>query len=95
MMLMMQSSLDGTKFKQFIRFASSLRKARKSIKKVNLEEIVRKNEEDVITEKIEKTETDVEFNTKYRENNSLAKGKMQTIQEGQDGKQNAIIKNSI
>lgn len=64
-------------------------------KQINLEEIVRKNEEDVITEKIEKTETDVEFNTKYRENNSLAKGKMQTIQEGQDGKQNAIVKNKF
>ena len=33
------------------------------------------------------------FITQYRENNSLAKGKIQTIQEGQDGKQNAIIKN--
>lgn len=64
-------------------------------KQLNLEEIVKKNEEDIITEKIEKTETDVEFNTKYRENNSLAKGKMQTIQEGQDGKQNAIVKNKF
>ena len=62
-------------------------------KHLNLEEVAKQNENDIVTEKIEKTETDVEFNTKYRENNSLPKGKMQTIQEGQDGKQNAIVKN--
>lgn len=61
-------------------------------KEINIEEIIEKNEKDIITEKIEKNETDVEFNTHYRENNSLAKGKIQTIQEGQDGKQNAIVK---
>ena len=62
-------------------------------KQLNLEEVAKQNENDIVTEKIERTETDVEFNTKYRENNSLPKGKMQTIQEGQDGKQNAIVKN--
>lgn len=62
-------------------------------KQLNLEEVAKQNENEIVTEKIERTETDVEFNTKYRENNSLPKGKMQTIQEGQDGKQNAIVKN--
>lgn len=62
-------------------------------KQLNLDKVVEQNENDIVTEKIETTETDVEFNTKYRENNSLPKGKMQTIQEGQDGKQNAIVKN--
>lgn len=61
-------------------------------KEIDLEKIIEKNEKDIITEKIEKNETDVEFNTHYRENNSLAKGKIQTLQEGQDGKQNAIVK---
>lgn len=65
----------------------------KQDKTINIEEIIAKSEKEVTVEKIEKQETDVEFNTQYRENNSLAKGKIQTIQEGQDGKQNAIIKN--
>lgn len=42
--------------------------------------------------KIERQETDVEFSTQYRQNESLAKGKIQTIQEGSDGKQDAIVK---
>ena len=35
----------------------------------------------------------MEFTTQYIENNSLAKGKMQVLQEGVDGKQNAVLKN--
>lgn len=62
-------------------------------KTVKLDDIISNNEKDVIIEKIEKIETDVDFTTQYRENNSLSKGKMQTIQEGADGKQNAIVKN--
>ncbi len=64
----------------------------KQNKEIDLNEIIEKNEKDVITERIEKNEIDVEFSTHYRENNSLAKGKIQTLQEGQDGKQNAIVK---
>ena len=59
---------------------------------IDLEEIISNNEEEVITEKIERQETDVEFTTIYRQNDSLAKGKIQILQEGQDGKQDAIIK---
>lgn len=64
-----------------------------SSKIIDIDTIVRENEKDIQRETIERQEADVEFNTQYRENNSLAKGKIQTIQEGQDGKQNAIIKN--
>lgn len=64
-----------------------------SSKMINIEEVINKNEQDIQTETIERKEADVEFSTQYRENNSLAKGKIQTLQEGQDGKQNAIIKN--
>ena len=67
----------------------------KQKKEIDLNEIIEKNEKEVITERIEKNEIDVEFSTHYRENNSLAKGKIQTLQEGQDGKQNAIMKASI
>lgn len=62
-------------------------------KQIKIDEVVNKNEKNLKIERIEKQEIDVEFNTQYRENNSLPKGKMQTIQEGQDGKQNAIVKN--
>lgn len=63
-------------------------------KQINIDEKIKQNEQDIITEKIEKQETDVEFSTQYRENSTLAKGKIQTLQEGQDGKQNAIIKST-
>ena len=62
-------------------------------KQINIDEVLNLNEKDLKIERIEKQEIDVEFNTQYRENNSLPKGKMQTIQEGQDGKQNAVVKN--
>ena len=59
-------------------------------KNYNIEEIISNNEK----EKIEKKESDIEFTTQYRENSSLAKGKIQTIQEGQDGKQNEIVRST-
>ena len=37
---------------------------------------------------------DIEFKTQYRKNDSLAKGKIQILQEGQDGTQHSIIKNT-
>lgn len=61
-------------------------------KQPNIENIIMQNEKSIITEKIERQETDVEFSTQYRQNESLAKGKIQTIQEGSDGKQDAIVK---
>ena len=63
-------------------------------KNYNIEEIISNNEKEKITEKIEKKESDIEFTTQYRENSSLAKGKIQTIQEGQDGKQNEIVRST-
>lgn len=60
----------------------------------NIKEYIKKNTEEIVTEKIERKETDIEFTTQYRNNNSLAKGKIQVVQEGQDGKQNAIIKST-
>ena len=61
-------------------------------KAVDINSNKQKNEQDVTTETITKQETDIEFNTQYRQNSSLAKGKIQTLQEGKDGKQNAVIK---
>ena len=42
---------------------------------VDIEAIVQENEKQIITEKIEMAETDVEYTTQYRENNSLASRK--------------------
>ncbi len=61
-------------------------------KKIDIDEVIKKNEENIKTEKIERQEIDIEFTTQYRQNESLAKGKIQTIQEGQDGRQDAIMK---
>lgn len=61
-------------------------------KQIDIESIVNQNEEEIITERIEREETDIEFTTQYRQNDSLAKGKIQTIQEGTDGKQDCITK---
>lgn len=63
-----------------------------SSKAIDINSIIQKNEQEIITESISKQETDIEFNTQYRQNDSLAKGKIQTLQEGIDGKQNSIVK---
>lgn len=62
-------------------------------KKIDIEEIVENNTKVQKIEVLEEQETDVEFTTQYIENSSIAKGKMQVLQEGVDGKQNAILKN--
>ena len=62
-------------------------------KEINIEEIVENNTKVQKVEVLEEQEIDVEFTTQYIENNSLAKGKIQVLQEGIDGRQNAILKN--
>ena len=62
-------------------------------KEINIEEIVENNTKVQKVEVLEEQEIDVEFTTQYIENNSLAKGKIQVLQEGVDGRQNAILKN--
>ena len=61
--------------------------------KVNIDEIVENNTKEPKIEVLEQQEIDVEFTTQYIENASLAKGKIQVLQEGIDGKQNAVLKN--
>lgn len=88
-----QNIQSQTKSSSTLNYNVSITKQDKS-KNIDIDEKIKQNEQDIITEKIEKIETDVEFSTQYRENNSLAKGKIQTLQEGQDGKQNSIIKST-
>lgn len=60
---------------------------------INIDKIVENNTKIQKVEKLEQQEVDVEFTTQYIENSSLAKGKIQVLQEGEDGKQNSILKN--
>lgn len=62
-------------------------------KEINIEEIVENNTKVQKIEILENQETDIEFTTQYVENTSLAKGKIQVLQEGTDGKQNSVLKN--
>ena len=62
-------------------------------KEINIDEIVENNTKIQKVEKLEMQETDIEFTTQYIENSSLAKGKIQVLQEGVDGKQNSVLKN--
>ena len=55
-------------------------------KEINIDEIVENNTKIQKIEKLEMQETDIEFTT-------LAKGKIQVLQEGVDGKQNSVLKN--
>ena len=56
------------------------------IKDIFLENTNTKIEEQMVLEEI-----DLEYTTEYRNNSDLPKGTIQVIQEGRDGKQNAII----
>ena len=46
----------------------------------DLQKIINNNEQEKITEKIERKEADIEFTTQYKNNSNLASGRMQTIQ---------------
>ena len=62
-------------------------------KEINIDEIVENNTKIKKVERLETQEADIEFTTQYIENSSLAKGKIQVLQEGVDGKQNSVLKN--
>ena len=61
-------------------------------KEIDLFSIVLQNEQEILTEQIIRQEMNIDFNTQYRENSSLQSGEMQTIQQGKDGKQDAITR---
>lgn len=59
---------------------------------IAIEEITQNNSNELTTQVIEEEEIDLEFTTQYKNNNQLAKGKIQVLQEGVDGKQTVIVK---
>ena len=64
-------------------------------KEIDLFSIVLQNEQEILTEQIIRQEMNIDFNTQYRENSSLQSGEMQTIQQGKDGKQDAITRCTV
>lgn len=58
---------------------------------INLTEILKENTSEIISQEMVLEEIDLEYTTEYRNNDSLPRGTIQVIQEGRDGKQNAII----
>ena len=59
---------------------------------VNLEDIILKNTKTDVTEEIVTEEVDLEYITKYQNNDELTKGMIQVIQEGRNGIQQIKIK---
>ena len=58
---------------------------------INIENILEENTCSKIEEEMILEEIDLEYTTEYRNNDTLPTGTIQVIQEGRDGRQNAII----
>lgn len=58
---------------------------------ISIDEIITQNQI-IMKEEIEKQDMDLEYTTKYTEDNDLPKGMIQVLQEGIDGKQQVITK---
>ena len=59
---------------------------------ININDIIKENVNNEIKEVIETQVVELEYETQYQNNSSLPKGKVQVLQQGQDGKQELIIK---
>lgn len=59
---------------------------------ISIEDIIQKNIDNQLKEIIETQVVELEYETEYENNSSLPKGKIQVLQQGQDGKQEIIIK---
>lgn len=59
---------------------------------VDINKIIQNNIDNQIKEVIETQVVELEYETEYKDNNSLPKGMIQVLQQGQDGKQELIIR---
>lgn len=59
---------------------------------INIEEIIYENAKDYTQEEITTEEVELEYITKYKNNDQLAKGTTQVVQEGRNGTQQIITK---
>ena len=62
----------------------------KNVNPIKIEEILEQNTSSNVTEEMNIEEIDLEYNTEYKNNDTLPKGTMQVVQEGKDGKQKVI-----
>jgi len=58
---------------------------------IDIENILKENTISKIEEEMVIEEIDLEYTTEYRNNPELPKGTIQVLQEGRDGRQNAVI----
>lgn len=58
---------------------------------INIEEILKENTAEKISEELVLEQIDIEYTTEYRNNSDIPKGTIQVLQEGRDGRQDAII----
>lgn len=59
---------------------------------IDINDIIQNNVENEIKEIVETKVVELEYETEYQNNPNLPKGKVQVLQQGQDGKQELIIK---
>ena len=59
---------------------------------IDINDIINQNKNDEIREVIETMDVELEYETEYQNNSKLPKGTIQVLQQGQDGKQELIIK---
>ena len=59
---------------------------------IDIQDIIQNNISNQVKEVIETEVVELEYETQFRNNSSLPKGKVQVLQQGQDGKQELIIK---
>lgn len=59
---------------------------------IDINDIISKNLNDSETEKIETEVVELEYETEYKNNSNLPKGMVKVLQQGQDGKQELIIR---
>ena len=60
--------------------------------KLNINDIIKENLNDQEKEEIETEVVDLEYETEYQDNDNLPKGMVKVLQQGQDGKQELIIR---
>lgn len=64
------------------------------INEINIKEIIERNNNTSNKQEIIVEEVDLEYTTKYQNNNELSKGSLQVLQEGRTGKKEVTVKNT-
>ena len=65
---------------------------KQDVQQLNIDELLEENTKGILTEEILTEEIDLEYITRYQDNDRLPKGMIQVVQEGRDGIQQIITK---